>query len=183
MLAIAPNETILLVMRRHWIVFAGPTTIFFVLLLLPPLALLLGRASIDVLASPMIGVVTNFFLALYFAGLLTYLLLRWLGYYLDVWIITDGRIIDVEQKTIFNREISEMPLDRIQNVTVEIPGFLATMLGFGNIKIQTAGAGEFTISSVSNFNRAKELIVEHSRRQAAVRAATVRLDAGQAPTP
>jgi uncharacterized membrane protein YdbT with pleckstrin-like domain len=88
-----------------------------------------------------------------------------MSYYLDVWIITTERIIDIEQHGLFHRAVSEIAVERVQNVTVETPGFLATMLGFGNVKIQTAGEGEFTISSVTECERAQRLILEHSRRQ------------------
>ncbi len=171
MLTLAPTEKILLTMRRHWIVFAGPTLTFFLLLLAPPIAFIAVRVYLPLFSSPTIEPVADFFLALYFAGLLVYMLIRWLEYYLDVWIITSERIIDVEQKTLFRREISEMSLDRIQNVTVEIPGFFATMMQFGNIKIQTAGAGEFTVSAVTDFNRAKDLILQYSRQQRPVEGA------------
>lgn len=165
MLTLAPTEKVLLTMRRHWIVFAGPTLTFFLLLLIPPIAFVLARMYLPFFSSPTVEPVADFFLALYFAGLLVYLLILWLEYYLDVWIITSERIIDIEQKTLFRREISEMSLDRIQNVTVEIPGFFATMMKFGNIKIQTAGAGEFTVSSVTDFNRAKDLILTYARQR------------------
>lgn len=163
MLTLAPNETILLVMRRHWIVFAGPTFSFFALLILPPIALLVAPNYIPALSEPGLRPVVNFFLALYTMALLAAMLVVWLSYYLDVWIITNQRIIDIEQFTIFHREVSEISLDRIQNVTVEIPGFIATFLGFGNIKIHTAGEGEFNISEVAEFYRAKDIILQHSR--------------------
>lgn len=165
MLTLAPTEKILLTMRRHWIVFAGPTLMFFLLLLIPPVAFVAARIYLPFFSVPAVEPVADFFLALYVAGLLVYMLVRWLEYYLDVWIVTSERIIDIEQKTLFQREISEMTLDRIQNVTVEIPGFFATMMQFGNIKIQTAGAGEFMVSDVTDFNRAKDLILEYSRQR------------------
>lgn len=163
MLSLAPNEHVLMTIRRHWIVFVGPTAAFFVLLLVPPASFLAARIYLPAFTSEQVEPMADFFLALYLAGLLTYLLIKWLEYYLDVWIITTARIIDIEQKTLFHREISEISLDRIQNVTIEVPGFLATMMKFGNVKIQTAGAGEFTISEVTHFNQAKDLILRHSR--------------------
>ncbi|MDP3727639.1 MAG: PH domain-containing protein [bacterium] len=166
MLLLGPSETILLTMRRHWIVFAGPTVLFTVLLLVPPVLLLAGRAALPIFTAPAVEAVADFFLALYLAGLLTYLLVAWLGYYLDVWIITSERVIDIEQKTLFHREISEISLDRVQNVTIEVPGFTATILKFGNMKIQTAGAGEFAILEVTDFERAKDLILQYSRLRA-----------------
>lgn len=155
----------LLVIRRHWVVLAGPLAVSAVLLAIPPLAAALAPLVFPALGEPPPKALITFGLAIYLLGLMAYALLRWLDYYLDVWIITTQRIIDIEQRGLFNREISEISLERVQNVTVEIPGFLATVLKFGNLKIQTAGAGEFTISKVTDFYRAKDFILKHSRTQ------------------
>ena len=75
----------------------------------------------------------------------------WTNYYLDVWIITNKRIIDVEQQGLFKREISFLHMDKIQDVTFKVDGVLATMLNYGNLAVQTAGAeGDFPISGVPN---------------------------------
>lgn len=165
MLDLSPNETVLLVIRRHWYVFAGSAAVFIILLVIPPVILALIPVIFPMPDSTAFKPVVNFFLALYLAGLLAYILVKWLDYYLDVWIITDQRIIDVEQRGLFHREISEIALDRVQNVTVEIPGFMATLLKFGNIKIRTAGQGEFTIFQAPDFERAKDLILRYSQQQ------------------
>lgn len=163
MLHLFPQETILLVMRRHWVVFLGPTIIFIILLIAPPLAIVVGPRFFPALGEPEVALIVNFFLALYVLGLLAYLLVLWIAYYLDVWIITDQRLIDIEQHGLFHREISEIAMDRVQDVTIEIPGFIPTLLQFGNIKIRTASQGEFTISDVPDYYRAKDLILKYSR--------------------
>jgi uncharacterized membrane protein YdbT with pleckstrin-like domain len=66
----------------------------------------------------------------------------WTDNYLDVWTLTNERIINREQKGLFNRVVSELELIRIQDITVEQKGFLATILGYGNVYIQTAGEME-----------------------------------------
>ena len=167
MIQLVPGEKVLYVMRRHWIVFLGPLVMFFILLIVPPIAISLApRYLPGAVTEAAFGALTNFLLAIYTMGLLTYLLVIWIAYYLDVWVITDHRLIDVEQHGLFHREISEIPMERVQNVTIEIPGFVATVLKFGNIRIQTAGQGEFTISEVPDCYQAKDLILRHSRAQA-----------------
>ncbi|MEK9148296.1 MAG: PH domain-containing protein [Patescibacteria group bacterium] len=164
MIQLAPGEKVLWVMRRHWIVFLGPLVMFFILLTVPPIGISLApRYLPNALRGEMFGALATFLLALYTMGLLTYLLVIWIAYYLDIWVITDHRLIDVEQHGLFHREISEIPMERVQNVTIEIPGFVATVLKFGNIRIQTAGHGEFTISEVPDCYQAKDLILKYSR--------------------
>lgn len=165
MLQLAPQEHIAMVLRRHWSVLTSQASVITLALVLPLLAILLAPGYIAVLGTPAGGAIMRLAAALWLLGLWAYAFLRWLDYYLDVWIITNGRVIAVEQRGLFHREISEIAMDRIQNVSVEVAGPLATVLGLGTIRIQTAGAGEFTIADVPNFPAAKDLILRYSRTQ------------------
>ena len=162
MLTLEPNEKVLLMIRRHWFVFLGPTIMLIVLLIVPPIALVLAPSYLPASSDPRVLPIVNFSLAVYVMVLLTYALVLWMAYYLDVWIITTQRIIDIEQRGLFVRTISEMNMDRIENVVVEIPGFIATLLGFGTIRLETAGEADFTIDVVSDYEQAKDLIVKYS---------------------
>jgi len=62
----------------------------------------------------------------------------WVDYYLDVCIVTDKRILSVEQIGFFHRVTSELNLNRIQEMTSEVRGMFQTMFGFGDVYIQTA---------------------------------------------
>jgi uncharacterized membrane protein YdbT with pleckstrin-like domain len=64
-----------------------------------------------------------------------------IDYYLDFWVVTNDRIINVEQR-LFSRTISELDLFKIQDVTGQSKGFLETMFDYGNVYVQTAGATE-----------------------------------------
>jgi uncharacterized membrane protein YdbT with pleckstrin-like domain len=52
----------------------------------------------------------------------------WIDYYFDIWIITSERIINIEQKGMFTRKVSELRFQKIQDVTTEVIGFLPTIL-------------------------------------------------------
>ena len=66
----------------------------------------------------------------------------WSDHWLDAWVITNRRIIDIEQIGFFRRQVSSFPIDRIQDVTYDVAGVLAMWLHFGNIRIQTASISE-----------------------------------------
>lgn len=73
-------------------------------------------------------------------------LLMWTGafntftrYFLDEWIITTTRIVDIHQFGFFRRHVSSFLLSHVQDVTTDIPGFLATVFGFGTLRVETAG--------------------------------------------
>src|SRR5262245_19377663 len=59
---------------------------------------------------------------------------------LDIWVVTNKRIIDVEQHDFFRREVTSLYLDRIEDVTIDVTGFFHTLFGFGLITVQSAGA-------------------------------------------
>ncbi len=163
MIKLFPDEIVLLVIRRHWIVFAVPALLFGVLFVLPAIALAAAFALFPALAAPAPAASAKFLFALYLLVLTLGIFIFWMKYYLDAWIITDQRIIDIEQHGLFHREVSEIAMERIQNVTIEIPGFLATVMKFGTIKIQTASESDFVITDVPDCYRAKDLILKHSR--------------------
>jgi hypothetical protein len=66
----------------------------------------------------------------------------WTHYYLDLWIITDRRIIVVDQIHFFNRNVSMFRLERLQDIEFKINGVIPTLLNFGTVQAQTAGAHE-----------------------------------------
>lgn len=68
--------------------------------------------------------------------------LIWIDYYLDVWIITNKRIVNIEQKGLFVRAMSELYLFRVQDTTSEVKGFFPSMLNYGDVFIQSAGEQE-----------------------------------------
>jgi hypothetical protein len=65
-----------------------------------------------------------------------YIFITWIDYYFDVWIITNERIINIEQKNLFIRTTSEVTLTRVQDVTATIGGFFPTLLDFGDVLVQ-----------------------------------------------
>ena len=73
----------------------------------------------------------------------------WVDYYLDIWIVTNQRLLDIEQIGFFNRVVSELDLRRIQDITSRVHGLIPTMFGFGSIFIQTAAEEhKFELKSV-----------------------------------
>ena len=83
----------------------------------------------------------------------------WTDYYLDIWIITDHKLVDIEQRGLFRRQISILHLDKIQDVTSNVHGIFATFINYGNLHVQTAGQQrEFIIHNVANPNEVRQRI-------------------------
>lgn len=77
--------------------------------------------------------------AIWLLWLWTFLFIEWTDYYLDFWVITDKRIIDVEQNGFFRREVTSFRYEQIQDITVETRGLVETFFKFGDLQVQTAG--------------------------------------------
>ena len=160
MLTLSGNEKVSIVVRKHWFVMTR-TLILSLALLFIPLVVSFALPYLSRMVSEEIMYVgTNFFLSLYFALLVAFLFFEWTDYYLDTWIITNKRIIDVEQNGLFDRHVAEIPLSRVQDITIEVKGIIETFLHFGTIRIQTAGERDFFIHDVPHLQQLKDIILK-----------------------
>jgi uncharacterized membrane protein YdbT with pleckstrin-like domain len=136
-----PNEKVIKVIRRDVFVIFKRVLLFLALAMLPLIFFAMA-------ATTQPGLFANeLAYALIVLGASAYYLFIWmffffsfLDYYLDVWIITTERIIDIRQEGFFSRTIAENKLHQIQDVTSEVHGMVATILRFGDVHVQTAGA-------------------------------------------
>lgn len=161
MLRLHEGEKVIIAFHRHWIVVANKLT-FAALALIPPIIVLILLPAFQIkaeLVPLMIYAVVIYFLAALLAAFVI-----WFDYYLDVWIVTDKRIIDVEQIGMFRRKTSEFMLSRVQDITVEIPSFIATLLHYGNIRVQTAGQEGFEAHDIPHADKIKDIILEEARK-------------------
>lgn len=155
------NERICLVIRQHWSIFA----VGFVSWLLFLGLLIAGHYAIsrffpDWLTSPAVNVV-NVVETLYLMFLILAFLIMWVMYYLNVQIVTTERVVDITQKGLMHHTISELSLNRIQDVTAEVHGFLETFLDYGNVYLQTAGEQErFVFNNVARPTEVSKLILD-----------------------
>ena len=77
--------------------------------------------------------------------------MRWPVFYLDccyfsiiglvgifsIFIVTDQRLRQITQKGFFNRSVIDLGLSKIQNISYNVPGFSASIFGFGTLVVQT----------------------------------------------
>ena len=151
------DEKVVLLLRRHPFFILTKMSLYLLLGLVPIIA---GLVFYPFFFSH------NLLVVFFFVSGLWYLFV-WLGifysltmYTLDVWIVTDKRIIDSTQHGFFNRTISELHLNRVQDTSVEIKGIVQTFLKFGDLQVQTAGTEEkFKFLQVPKPNKVKDEIM------------------------
>ncbi len=164
MIHLDQNEKIIMIIHRHWIVLLGKVLAGFFLLLFPFIAIPFIPNVATIAIAPIL-----FFFILYLMIIILLFFIFWFNYYFDAWIITTERIVDINQRGLFNREISEFMLDHVQDVVIDIPGMIATLLKFGDIAIQTAGDKSFTIHQVPNVYEIKNVILDYSKNNATIK--------------
>ncbi len=164
MIKLDKDEKIILQVRKHWFILFGET-LFLVFLLLLPVIIIIATSLLKV--SGFIEITGNeIFLYIIITSLwllfiwVTFFVI-WTDYYLDILIVTNKRIVDIEQKGLFSREVSTFRLDRIQDITTEVHGLIATLINFGDVHIQTAGESrEFIAKGIPKPTKVRRQILD-----------------------
>lgn len=153
-----PYERTRLFLRRHWLI------LFFIYLGFGLLTLFgfIGFYLTDnffILEGNNLNL-SLFLLSFYFLFIWYFLFKALTDFYLDTWIVTDHRILEIHQLGLFKRDISELRLSKIQDVNVKVKGILPTFLNYGEVIIQTAGViPEFKFEQVPRPQQVKDEIL------------------------
>jgi hypothetical protein len=139
MVVLQPGESIVATIRRHpfgilslYAAVIGGVTIAAILafILIPNVLdqfntdggglLYTGLAGILVLLILILGVATTV-------------------YWQNEWIVTTDSITQVTQNSLFGRQVSQLSLDNLEDVTVNQDGILPHLFNFGILKVESAG--------------------------------------------
>ncbi len=163
------GERITRTVRKHWFVLAVSMLPFLLLAWLP--TIVPGLISSLATASPEIMTLLGFLTlanpyARLFLGL--WWLALWIGafnsftrYYLNHWVITTHRIVRIEQRGFFNREVSSFLLTHVQDVSTTVDGIFADLIGYGTVQVETAGTSSkhFVMDGVTDPQGMRDLIM------------------------
>jgi len=163
MITLFKDEEIILIQRKYWLSFVLESIPLILIAILPFILFIF----IKVLSLPQdIKSIFLNYSSYYFFFTFNLIFILWLflgtlwtNYYLDILIITNKRIIDIEQIGLFARDEAEINFEKIQDVRIEIVGFLPSLLKFGNIYIQSAAENrEFILKDFHNPYKIKDII-------------------------
>ena len=163
-----PGEDIIKVVRKHWFIFFAEVFGLGVLAFVPVgfYILFLNLPENQFVTASSFESHIGVFLFLSAAWLLLLIMaaaLAWTHYYLDLWAITDRRIIVIDQVRLFERHIGSFRLERLQDINIEINGIIATFLNFGTVEAETASGShddEFRGTGLPDPRGIKALIQE-----------------------
>ncbi|MBI5729165.1 MAG: PH domain-containing protein [Candidatus Magasanikbacteria bacterium] len=157
-----PYEHIVYKVRHHLITLVPAILGFLVLLAIPAVLYLL---IVRLFPSLLLGTFSYPLLVLagsiYCLSIILFFYTYFVSFYLDLLIVTNDRLLHIEQQGLFARTISEVDLYKIQDITSEINGIFPSVFNYGNLLIQTAGALEkFMISSVPHPEMLRQAILD-----------------------
>ncbi len=90
---------------------------------------------------------------------------------LNVFIVTNRRIIDIDQRGVFEKHVAECPLENIQDIRYVKKGVLSTTCNIGTVIVQSGGGkGRIEFVDVPKPEEVKELIMNvqhhHNKKSA-----------------
>lgn len=133
------GEELLFVFRRHIIAMRKG---FYLLLIpfavssIPPL---IWQTNLELFLLPIAGLLIGLLLFSY----------HFIMWYFTIYIVTDQRLRQITQRGFFGKDVVELRLSKIQNISYNIPGFSGEIFGFGTIVIQTF-VGDLVINKVEH---------------------------------
>jgi membrane protein YdbS with pleckstrin-like domain len=134
-----PYEHVEHLLRRHPLTFVPAIALFLFLLTSPFIFSFIVQQLFPAILESDIGfpllVLAS---AAYELLVILFFYTQFTDYYLDLWVVTNDRIIDIEQFGLFSRTISEVDLFRLQDVTTDVHGVFATFFNYGTVTVTTA---------------------------------------------
>lgn len=156
-LHIPKEDKEVLIIRKHW--YALFTSVFPLALFALFMIVVVVLFGDIVLPQEHVGIGKLFLISSVLLVVWSIAFIEWTNWHLDVWVVTERRIYDVQQLSLFSRDIAELRLERLQDIRIEVRGFIATFLNFGHIHVQSAGESrEFSIHQVRYPYKAREVI-------------------------
>ncbi|MFA6427288.1 MAG: PH domain-containing protein [Candidatus Magasanikbacteria bacterium] len=157
-------ERIEYVLHRHAFTFIPIIILFIVLASIPVLVyLLINNLFPDAINGPVGYPLFVLLGSIYYLSMYLFFYAQFVEFYLDLWIVTNDRIVDIEQLGLFSRTITELDLFRIQDVTTDVKGLFPTIFHYGNVIIKTASSNTHIVfSNVPSPNHVREKLIQLS---------------------
>lgn len=136
------DEGVKIVFRRSIFFLIMPYILNLILLIILLVLAAILPNNITILQDPFIVSIFDFIITLIIIFILYTAFLTWTHYYLDAYIVTNQRVLTIDQIDFFNRKVSEADIGNVQDIEVVVKGFFSNTLNFGDVRIQTAGADQ-----------------------------------------
>lgn len=132
------GEHIELFLRQHWVTNV-PWIFTTTLLILFPVVVNKLSQFIDLiknLQTPPEVLLSGWFL--WYMLVAAYVIGKVLGWYFNIYIVTNTHLVDINFHNLLNRDVTEVRLDDIESAKAQIKGILGSLFNFGDLTIETA---------------------------------------------
>lgn len=163
-----PDEKIIMVIRKHPIVYVRLTVVFVLVDAVPLIFFVSFWSGIFPISNPgTIGLAGYLAACLYLLYGSMLLMIAILDEVFDLFILTDHRLIDITQVSFLKRSVATTPLNQIQDTTSSIQGILSTLLNYGTINVKTASgvASTFFMDHVYDPALVARVILNHAEER------------------
>jgi hypothetical protein len=169
------DEAVFVFARPYWLAFV-PTLLIFLFLYILTIAAQIALSGLPFGISAFTANMAVLGLTIFQLAMLIVFLVAVLDFYFDIIVVTDQRLVDIDQEQLFYRKISELNLKDIEDTSFVQKGFFQTYFSYGNITIQTAGeATNFIINNLKHpaeiariisdlADQAKDAVPENQRK-------------------
>lgn len=153
-----PGEEVVFVFRRHIIAMRKGFYLLLIPLVITAIPPLIWQSNLELFLLPLGGFILGLLLFFY----------HFVLWYFTIYLVTNQRIRQVTQKGLFGKDVVELRLSKIQNISYNIPGFSGEIFGFGTIVIQTF-VGDLVIRYVEHpektYNKLQDAVSGAIERQ------------------
>lgn len=133
------GEEFLFLFRRHMIAMRKGFYLLLIPFALSSIPPLIWQHVLELFLLPLAGLIIGLILFSY----------HFLMWYFTYYIVTDQRIRQVTQKGFFGKDVIELRLSKVQNISYNIPGLSGELFKFGTIVVQTF-VGDLVIKNVEH---------------------------------
>jgi len=154
------EEEIVLILRRHSITNLGWILFALLLLTLPPFifpSISFLEAWPEQIPRGYLAVAFVF----WYLATFGFILIEFIMWYFNVSIVTNQRVIDIDFFNLLYKKFSSTRIDRVEDVTFRLGGFIRAFFDYGDVYVQTAGTEiNFQFLAVPHPERAVRIIID-----------------------
>lgn len=131
------EETVVLFLRQHMIVNVPWASLAIVMAFVPTILPLILKMTVIPVSLPVGYIIAG--TAWWYIATFGFALAKFLGWFINIYIVTNERIVDIDFYFLLYKHFSAANLVKIQDISYTTKGIFGSFLNYGNVTIETAG--------------------------------------------
>jgi membrane protein YdbS with pleckstrin-like domain len=140
MVILQPGERVVAIIKRHpFGIVSMYVACIIGILVAAGLAFYLLPRLLDKYGTGDANIMVYSGLAIVVAGMVLILGIATSVYWQNQWTVTTDSITQITQKSLFTRQVSQLSMDNLEDVTVDQNGIIPHLFNYGTLKVESAG--------------------------------------------